>query len=502
MPNEILGAIVDLAGSESLPALRLTNKRLRAVSDTPFAVTNFRERRHVQSAYSMDALVEITAHPFFGKFVKTVIISGSRPEFPRYAASESVPPACVQCTQKGSSTICDLPTPHHLALDFEVRQDKLDQAFSNIRRHSSSVYIGIRDGTRMCYGSTYYHGDCNEICETNSNSIPTPIGCKHLIRTYETISRSARFSGCRIDGTKIYTYGRLCSLNTSETETKSLIRHVLRSLSNKCSFELDLAAYHVDYHPHYYLRYDYNRRELELSELEFGSDTLPHYAPDAEVEHMLRRLLTRSMAQITLNHCLFVEPDVLEILCNPKLERLTLHNTSLYTEHFDENLWSTFLHHLSCVTHLKYLEMSGLRYEFDEIYREGPRTWFQLPSGEQVQTDPEMEWTHDFYLAPLQDGKEMTILSDSNSISGQLRALAAQVAQMEADKIAEIERDGMVRNDVVGFIIRPDSAENDHTNMQEVQSCETSNAHDEHGENDNHNEHGTDDNHTDVASAH
>ncbi|KEQ75039.1 hypothetical protein M436DRAFT_24837, partial [Aureobasidium namibiae CBS 147.97] len=75
MPNEILSTIVDLAGSESLPALRLTNKQLRVVSDTPFATTHFLERRHVQTAFSMNGLAEITAHPFFGKFVRTVIIS-------------------------------------------------------------------------------------------------------------------------------------------------------------------------------------------------------------------------------------------------------------------------------------------------------------------------------------------------------------------------------------------------------------------------------------------
>lgn len=505
MPNEILASIVDLAGSESLPALRLTNKRLRTVSDTPFASTHFQERRHVQSAYSIDALIAITAHPFLGKFVKTVIISGSRPEFTRDSASESVSPACVQCAQKAVSITCEHPAAHHSALEFEVLRDKLDEAFYNIRRHSSSIYIGVRDGTRMCYGSTYYHGDCNEICETNRMDIPTPVGCKYLIKTWETILRSAHLFGCQIDGFKLYTYGSLCAVNTPETETKSLIRHVLRSLSNKRSFELSLATYHVDYHPHYYLRYDHNKCELNLRMLEFGSDYMPWDSPDEEVRHMLRRLLARSMAEITLNHCCFGNPDVLEMLCSPKLEKLTLHNTSLYTEHFDENLWSTFLHRLSCIPHLKYLELFEMRYEFDQIHRgteQSCTSWFQLPSGEQVQVDPEMEWLHDFLLAPLQDGKGTTILSDPKSISGQLRALAAQVAQMELDKIAEIERDGMVRNDKVGLIKSPTSAENGHADIQEVQNGGGSNAHDEHTGNDSNHEHDTNDNQNDAADAH
>lgn len=234
---------------------------------------------------------------------------------------------------------------------------------------------------------------------------------------------------------------------------------------------------------------------------------MPGDSPDDEVKHMLRRLSTRSMAKITLDHCYFGNPDVLEMLCSPKLEKLTLRHAHLYTEHFDENLWSTFLHRLSCIPHLKYLEMTALQYEFEQIYRvneQSHTTWFQLPGGEQVQADPEMKSMHNFLLAPLQDGKETTVLSDPKSISGQLRALAAQVAQMEADKIAEIERDGMVRNDIVDLIKGPESAETGHVDVQEVQTGETSTAQDGHGENDNNNNNGHElnDNHNDVAGAH
>ncbi|KEQ59067.1 uncharacterized protein M437DRAFT_20872, partial [Aureobasidium melanogenum CBS 110374] len=75
MPSEILSLIVNLVDSQSLKTLRLTNKRLCAISSGPFAKRHFSERKHVASTYSMEALVQITAHPFFGKFVKTVVIS-------------------------------------------------------------------------------------------------------------------------------------------------------------------------------------------------------------------------------------------------------------------------------------------------------------------------------------------------------------------------------------------------------------------------------------------
>ncbi|KEQ86408.1 hypothetical protein M438DRAFT_242763, partial [Aureobasidium pullulans EXF-150] len=75
MPNEVLSMIVDHAGPQAFPALRLTNKHLRAIANKPFAILNFSERKHVQSLHSMEALVEITAHAFFGIFVKKVIVS-------------------------------------------------------------------------------------------------------------------------------------------------------------------------------------------------------------------------------------------------------------------------------------------------------------------------------------------------------------------------------------------------------------------------------------------
>ncbi|KAG9739381.1 hypothetical protein KCU73_g9493, partial [Aureobasidium melanogenum] len=143
MPAEILSLIINLVDSESLKTLRLTSKRLCAISSGPFANRHFSERKHVASAYSMEALVKITAHPFFGKFVKTVIISGSRPEVRENPLLEGVPRSCVQCP--GHILLCQNPAPHHLAMGFEQLRVKLEEAFSNIRQHSSSVSIGACD---------------------------------------------------------------------------------------------------------------------------------------------------------------------------------------------------------------------------------------------------------------------------------------------------------------------------------------------------------------------
>jgi hypothetical protein len=136
MPPEILSAVVDLAGSENLPALRLASKHLCAIANSPFATLNFSERRHVQSAYSMNSLIEITTHPFFGRFVKSVIISGSRPQLCGSPVSDGPPGVvrtCSYCKPDLDNITRRHPDPNHVILTFEQLRDRPKEAFSNIR---------------------------------------------------------------------------------------------------------------------------------------------------------------------------------------------------------------------------------------------------------------------------------------------------------------------------------------------------------------------------------
>lgn len=204
MPTEILSLIVNLVDSQSLKALRLTNKHLCAISSGPLAKRHFSERRHVASAYSMEALVEITAHPFFGQFVKTVIISGSRPEIRENPFLRGVPRSCVQCPRH--SSLCKNPAPHHLAMDFKQLRIKLEEAFSNIRHHSPSVFIGVCDSAFRCYGSMYYHADCSMVSTQRdfpSSHYSRRDECNQFVKTFHEVCRAAHRSKCKIDGVKL-----------------------------------------------------------------------------------------------------------------------------------------------------------------------------------------------------------------------------------------------------------------------------------------------------------
>lgn len=90
-------------------------------------------------------------------------------------------------------------------------------------------------------------------------------------------------------------------------------------------------------------------------------------------------------------------------------------------------------------------------------------------------------WDADFILAPSGDPNETIILTDQSNISGQLKSLAEQVARMELDKIAEIERDGYVRTDIVAISKKSKpqkdiaSSENDHGSTEDDGSDKANN---------------------------
>ncbi|KAG9657079.1 hypothetical protein KCU95_g18274, partial [Aureobasidium melanogenum] len=134
------------------------------------------------------------------------------------------------------------------------------------------------------------------------------------------------------------------------------------------------------------------------------------------------------------------------------------------------------------MTHLEHLEFSQCRYEFDELLDldsdpDGLKRWFRLPSG-LYELKCGLACDKTFCLAPSGDENEVIVLTDQTSISGQLKSLAAQVAQMERDKIAEIERDGYVRTDIVGMSPHFESEDDivpgvdDDENMEDVQIYE------------------------------
>ena len=59
--------IVHSSDDSSLPNLRLTCKELNEITSEPFGERCLAERRFMFTKYSMQGLLELTAHPIFGE---------------------------------------------------------------------------------------------------------------------------------------------------------------------------------------------------------------------------------------------------------------------------------------------------------------------------------------------------------------------------------------------------------------------------------------------------
>ncbi|KAF1349106.1 hypothetical protein BDV97DRAFT_390798 [Delphinella strobiligena] len=78
LPTELVTIVVEFADWKDLPALRATSKVLCQIAFPPFCEAFFRRRRHVLSKHSLQALIDITAHPVFGPYVREIMIGSFR----------------------------------------------------------------------------------------------------------------------------------------------------------------------------------------------------------------------------------------------------------------------------------------------------------------------------------------------------------------------------------------------------------------------------------------
>jgi hypothetical protein len=67
LPTELKKLIVHHAEDSCLANLRLTDKELNAITTKLFGERVLVERRFILSEYSLQGLVDLTAHPVFGK---------------------------------------------------------------------------------------------------------------------------------------------------------------------------------------------------------------------------------------------------------------------------------------------------------------------------------------------------------------------------------------------------------------------------------------------------
>ncbi|THY10346.1 hypothetical protein D6D01_09309 [Aureobasidium pullulans] len=154
LPNEVLEMVTNNLDPKDLVSCRLVSKSMSEAANNRFARVFFSRRFHVASSYSVKALVDITAHPFFGKHVTTVIMDGVRMTKHRsrggpilwmdpYDEEEEMyktTPALRDDSEEESDSFLD-----NAFVRSGQCQSLLQKGFENIKRYGNSVGVGVGD---------------------------------------------------------------------------------------------------------------------------------------------------------------------------------------------------------------------------------------------------------------------------------------------------------------------------------------------------------------------
>ncbi|KEQ81538.1 hypothetical protein M438DRAFT_75366 [Aureobasidium pullulans EXF-150] len=132
---------------KDLAPCRLVSKSMSEAANNRFAKVFFSRRFHVASSYSVKALVDITAHPFFGKHVTAVIMDGVRMTKHR---SRGGPTLWTDPYDEEEEMRDDSEEESASILDNAfVRsgqcQSLLQKVFENIKGYGNSVEVGVGD---------------------------------------------------------------------------------------------------------------------------------------------------------------------------------------------------------------------------------------------------------------------------------------------------------------------------------------------------------------------
>lgn len=189
LPTEILVEIFR-SQDQDLASLRLTCKQLCSVVTQRFGIVNFTERTHVVTPYSIRALIDITEHPEFGKYIESIGICCIR----QTVVPEGLPSHSV--------TLNGYVTTKRFARDIE-------RVFTKIKALSGSVTISIMDyplcgkkwGRMREFGEHWMPVKCygwRQLFESSAD-----FKSSHLLETLEETIYAARRARCPVRCLKI-----------------------------------------------------------------------------------------------------------------------------------------------------------------------------------------------------------------------------------------------------------------------------------------------------------
>jgi hypothetical protein len=426
LPNKVL---IEICRSidQDLHNVRLTCRQLCDAGTQQFAIDNFTERIHVVTPYSIGALIHITEHPNFGRYVRIVGICSAR------------------CTARVKNL---RPVAFNGYVTTKRFARDMERVFTNIKSLSGSMTITIYDSPGV--------GDIEFWAGSRQASHPTQIKChgwQDLLklsypyiqyRTAETLEQTvyaARRARCKLTRLKMYLFAGYISV--ARAQLHQAMQEILESTLAPLSVDLGRNGL-----PR--LSCDSRSKSVELRNIHYVNSTM-NTGYNIPMDALCAWLYSQIIVRAKVDSIYSYTPECLQhTIFTPHLKYLDLSRMLAWTDHFDQNLWSETIRLFSGIPNLQYCRLSKLTYCINLAWGDDLTQHFTLPG-------------HGAFRCAVSEFKLLfpngaTTFETTGDIRNELHDLANYVRAAENSKRQIIISDGFVRNGTVGGIIQ-DSGE-------------------------------------------
>ena len=151
LPNEILLTISDAVDPEDLPNFRLTCKTLNDVSAKTFGEKRLAHRRFIFTEFSMQGLVDLTAHPVFGPCVREIMFGTHRVTNNLRTLLNHIEMLGITDNDRAIEVLRLFDEKWTRRSDFETRrlEPMLGEALCNLQMWESGVILGVFDDIQL-----------------------------------------------------------------------------------------------------------------------------------------------------------------------------------------------------------------------------------------------------------------------------------------------------------------------------------------------------------------
>lgn len=314
LPNEIIWQIVDAADDKDLCNLRATCKALCALTQKRFGLAFFATRYFVVSDDSINTLLEITQHPVFGPYVRTVVVD------------------CIRMMQPEAGKVSVLEK----AID-EMRSAKhslsMCRVFRAIHQHGNEITIGLvgdaRERTRRSDG---LYDEANALA---------------------CVLDLAKSTACVISGVSIRLSSYSAGAGTSQDKLDDIVPIAFQPLGSR-ALKLQLQPDELGSAVDPYFAYCPRKQSFEAVNFEYSRlDDMITY---------MNYHLRPNISQICLDNCALFDPFVvLREMVTFSIESLTSFDVNMVKMgHMDE--WLSLLELLRTAPNLQYCRVTGASY--------------------------------------------------------------------------------------------------------------------------------------------